>query len=256
MRYAATPASRSFGYFCGLIIGDGFLRYNPSSRNYDVCLESTDTELIQNFCDVARSLGFNPHIVRKKRGKLCFSKKELFRVIVSSKWLYEMLRPFKQKDYKWSIPTFLYETSEVLLGFISGLSDAEGTISLKTHYIVVATSKHRENLEPVQKILFEHGIRSKIYKEYCCYALRVQDIWSMERFSTKIGFRLRRKAEKLKAILEHRNGKWRKWREGEVAILEKFYTILTTKELSKMLNRTYSSIYHKASKMKLKKGYE
>ena len=152
-----TP-TKELGYFCGLVIGDGSLYHSKRTRNYNISLESTKKEIVEVFCKVAKKLGLNPLGIytRKKTRKFPNGsiRTDLMKLaMVSSKVLYDALRPYKQKDYHWDIPKFL-TTKESLFGFLGGIFDAEGSRSTTGLSI---DSKHKENLAKLKDLLQELG---------------------------------------------------------------------------------------------------
>ena len=149
--------NRELGYFCGLIIGDGWI-YRQKSRNYIIAVESTKKDIINQFAKSAIRLGLNPSriYIREKTRK--FPNGEirtdiLYKVIVNSKILYDAIRPYKQNDFRWGIPKFL-TTEESLFGFIGGFFDAEGST---TQEGIIIGSKWNENLINLKELLRKLG---------------------------------------------------------------------------------------------------
>jgi hypothetical protein len=62
--------TREWGYFCGLIIGDGYVYKNR--RNYLIAIRSTKKELIEIFCDSAEKIGLKPHQEKPRLHKSTF----------------------------------------------------------------------------------------------------------------------------------------------------------------------------------------
>jgi DNA-binding transcriptional regulator YiaG len=151
-------STKELGYFCGLVIGDGFLWLNKNSHNYQICIESTKEKIVQVFCEIAKKLGLNPLGIytREKTRKFPNGKIRTdinYAAIVNSKILFNALRPCKQENYHWTIPKFL-TTKESLFGFLGGIFDAEGSC---TSTSIMIASKHNENLIQIKNLLRELG---------------------------------------------------------------------------------------------------
>jgi len=200
--------TRKLGYFCGLTLGDAAL-FKTKGRNYGVRLESTDNELAVCFYDAVKKAFPNLNPFFRTRQKIryfpqCDKKYDSKTILVTvySKRLYEALRPFKGKDFHWTIPTFL-PSVESKIGFLQGIFDAEGSIHIpngRKRKLPTATlySKHRDNLWQVKILLNKFGIRSSLPKNKlirCCLELRGIDTVTV--FKTIIGFNLPRKRSKL-----------------------------------------------------------
>lgn len=236
----------NFGYLCGLVLGDGYL-FRTKNRNYRVSLESTDEELATLFVEVARNLGFNP--LGYKRAKLRSFKSgysysnESWVITINSKQLYYLLRPFKKEDFLWQIPIFLVKKKEAILGFLSGLFDAEGTVDKKG---LALSSKRIENVKQIQIVLSNVGIKSRLYvTRSSAQILTIREHLSKQLFQRLIGFRLQRKNVKLQKIME----KTKRWKLEELEVLKKEYGKVNTIKLAQKIGRTVSSIHHKVSRL-------
>lgn len=152
-----TP-TKKLGYFCGLVIGDGSIYHRKSTRNYEIRIGSTKEDLVQVFIKTAQKLGLNPLGPYTGKKTRRFPNGEVrtdshYSAVVESKILYDVLRPYKQKDYHWDIPKFL-TTTESLYGFVGGIVDAEGCA---TGNRITIGSKHDENLIKFKKLLRRLG---------------------------------------------------------------------------------------------------
>ena len=182
------------GYLCGLVIGDGSLS-ETKNRNHFIQVESTKQELITLFKQVSKKAFPQLPIYSYS----CLKSREFpngqtrqdtsFIARVDSKKVYEPLRPFKTKDYQWTIPTFL-TTKQSLRGFLRGIFDAEGSVSF---YRVTISSKHIQGLVSVAWLLLRYRIFTHIYKYPKCSALYIYDYESRRRFAKYVSFGLLRK---------------------------------------------------------------
>jgi len=200
-----TP-TKEWGYFCGLVIGDGWVQ-KTKSRNYNILIGSIKRELIEIFCDSAKRLGLNPHKIKPRIRRRRFPNGEIredleYRAYVSCKAVYDVLKPCKLDDYHFKIPAFVYKSEQAIAGFLQGFFDAEGGIQPGNPVpTIMATSKHRENLLQIKHLLERLGIASRIGGKDKP-ALFILGYESKIRFSRKVGFRLSRKAEKLLKSIE------------------------------------------------------
>ncbi|HID60591.1 MAG TPA: hypothetical protein EYP46_01880 [Hadesarchaea archaeon] len=192
LNISLTP-TRILGYFCGLVIEDGFIRYSSDSCNYYIFIQSAKNDILDYFFKCAKKLGAHPF--RSSRTKTRkFPNREIktglmFQVTVNSKILHEALRPCKCEDYHWKIPNFL-NNDEALWGFVEGLFDAEGSIHFDSRYknkihSFGAVSKHRNNIEALQSILFKYQIHSEIYRRKDSFMVQIHRQESVEYFLSK-----------------------------------------------------------------------
>jgi len=194
--------SKDLGYFCGLVIGDGYLTCR--NRNYRIGIESSNVQLINLFCLTAKRICSLLHPFTYKRKKLRkFPKGYTYNGItivggLDSKLLYQILKPYKLQDYYFKIPNFL-RTKESIVGFLQGIFDAEGSVDVrKSNSHVSLTSKHKSNLLKIQRLLQHLGIEAKIYSDINSCTLYIQRKQSLKIFKRLVNFRLNYKKEALK----------------------------------------------------------
>lgn len=199
--------TKDFGYLCGLIIGDGYLNLTPS-KNYNIAIESTKIDIVSKFREIASGIGFHTYKIyeRDKTRKFpngTIRTDKMYRTLVSSKQLYDLLRPHKQVDSRCSIPVCL-TTKESKIGFLQGFVDAEGHIN-KVCKTIEIVSKHIEILQQVGKILESIEISYRIYppygKSHGSHKITIPKK-SISKFKNIVGLRLERKIKDLKYILE------------------------------------------------------
>lgn len=195
--------TRNLGYFCGLVIGDGSLKYAKKTRNYRIKVNSTKTELVRVFESSANKLGLKVHKwMTESETSFSSSKVTQYGACVDSKILYEKLKSYKLDNHKFDIPRFL-STNESEKGFLSGYFDSEGGTSGKE---VRADSKWKSNLEKVKRLLIKNGISATIYprprENPTRYRIRIFRHKSIKRFAKLVNFRIERKRENLKRIVD------------------------------------------------------
>lgn len=200
------------GVLCGLILGDGFL-FETKTRNYRVSLETTKPDFAQYVAGVFEKAC--PALIVHRWSRIHTRKfpngiiktDSGYVVEVNSKILYEAIRPFKQKDFIWRIPTFLISYKSQI-GFLRGIFDAEGSIGayntnkgdLRYHHISLS-SKHRGNLIPIQDLLLSLGILSHLYTSKNISALEITRRIEATKFQKLINFGFLPKKERLEGLL-------------------------------------------------------
>lgn len=199
--------TRKLGYFCGLIIGDGYLA-KTKSRNHWLVVETTREEMREIAIRAIESLGLRAYS-RERIKTRRFPNGSIYNnlnyyIRTDSKMLYDALRTFKQGGHRWNIPSFL-TTEESLLGFLQGIFDAEGSVD-RNGRVITFYSKHLENVEQIRNALKSFNISSRIYSDRDRWRLRICRSEDRKRFTMLIGFRISRKAERLKKDDESRSG--------------------------------------------------
>lgn len=203
MKKVNLSSGRELGYFCGLIIGDGYLA-KTKSRNHWLVVETTKEEMWEVVARAIKSLELHAHSRRRIKTRR-FPNGSIYTnlhyyIRTDSKMLYDALRPFKRSDYRWSIPNFL-TTEEGLSGFLQGIFDAEGSVN-KDGHVITFYSKHLENVEQIKNALESFNISSRIYRDRDRWRLRICGLEDRKRFSRLIGFRILSKAERLKRDMD------------------------------------------------------
>jgi len=240
----------NLGYFCGMVMGDGYVYGNKYWR---VSLASTKKDWVDLFCKMAKKVFpmFNPfmHSFYKTRSFPNGTKRTdlTWEGVITSKKVYEALAPFKLPDYRWKIPDFL-TTEESLAGFIAGLFDAEGSVNKRNIRI---SSKHIENLVPIKKILKDKfGIKSCLKKEDRVSSLYIYGRDNLSKFLELIRPQLPCKREKIKNYIESQRRTFRHWGSAEDAFLVANYKKFRKVELAKIMNRTKWSLINRARKLR------
>lgn len=147
--------TRELGYFCGLVMGDGYTRKNGT--NYNVEIESTKKDIINTFCESAERLGMNPFKTEREKTRT-FPNGEtrtdvMYRATACSKIFYDAFSPYDNGSSNWRVPRFL-STKESLWGFVGGLTDAEGYLATEKKGIGISVDCKR-GLKQVKEILGE-----------------------------------------------------------------------------------------------------
>jgi len=198
------------GYLIGLILGDGSC-YASKVRDYRISFKTTRKEfadiIVNAFSESFPTLKTHRYSqVSTRRFPNGQVKTDLmYGVDVNSKRLYEYLHPYKLADYRWIVPPIVYQTMECTCGFLSGLYDAEGCVApskkqRQTDYIDLS-SKHAENLQPIQTLLENLEIKSRIYfSRTSDFRLRVNTVESLIKLCRILKLRIVDKERKMKII--------------------------------------------------------
>lgn len=213
--------TREWGYFCGLVVGDGTVRHEK--RHYDTVVRSTKPEVVDVFAESARRLNLKPIVYQAGpyRRKLANGKVRMdvnHIAVVQSKVVSGLLKRCKLGDYHFVVPNFARESRETICGFLQGFFDAEGGIERswgttyskgrpykRTWYYIKASSKHKGNLLQIAELLRLVGVESRIRlrRSTNSWELYIYDNLSKLRFTRLVGFRLQRKKGKLIELLRN-----------------------------------------------------
>lgn len=146
-----------------------------------------------------------------------------FRVYCTRTFINEVINSLlnnKNKTYNWTIPNIL-ENKKMVAQFLSGFFDGEGTVNIsKKRYISIQCYSVNENgLKEVGKLLSEFnihyttsrlnrkGLQICLNKKICygksdIYAIIISKYNDINRFYNQIGFKIKRKNDKIKKFLE------------------------------------------------------
>ena len=173
-KYDLTPDS-DLGWLVGVILGDGYI-WRMQSGGYVIGLDTPEVYYANLFGTTLakRFPGLWAKRYFRRRNRLLNGKEfveEIYTVRAVSKFLYDFLRPHKQRDFHWTIPSSIRKSRACTRGFLQGIYDAEGGVQ-PTRKRICLTSKHRRNLSPVRELLQEFGIeksplsRSQLYSSH------------------------------------------------------------------------------------------
>jgi len=187
--------TKDFGYLCGLIIGDCHVG-KTKRNNYRIVMKSTKLEIINMFMNITRKIGFSPSRIYEREETREFPNgirktNKMYTILINSKQLYDMIKPYKGNDYSCSVPKFL-NTDESKVGFLQGFFDAEGSIQKNYSKQIKVGSKHIDILNEIKNILHSYGIESNICNQgdnfNILYITNGKE--GRKKFHNKIGFRL------------------------------------------------------------------
>lgn len=139
-------SKKEIGYLIGLFEGDGYLYHHKKSRHYHIefFLNSIKDKDIQVFLlSLLKKMNLKPSVMKDKRfncNKIRVYSKSFFQFVN------KMLKYDIGKDFK--------------IGFLSGIIDADGYVSTKSHIEIVNTNKNL--MLKVRKFLNDFNLKVKI----------------------------------------------------------------------------------------------
>ena len=145
-------SKREMGYLKGLFIGDGYKYHDKKNRKYYVefYLNSiNDKEIIRFLILILKKAGLNIHYYKDKRFNC-------IRLRIVNKEFFELF----DKNVK-----NLRLNKEGIIGFISGIIDAEGYVNKEKNFIEVVNT-NLELIKFLNKELKFLGINSSIGKKF------------------------------------------------------------------------------------------
>ena len=206
-KVASTSVNEKFGYFLGLLITDGHIRYSKS-KDYKVALYTSyddEKELIVEL--IMNLFNYKPAITKRKYG---FNKRDNYEVRISSKKLAEELMtkfqiPHDPKSLKVKIPEIIKNADiEIKKAFIRGVIDGDGCILRDS---VKITSGSIDFLNGMIELLKEFEIHSgKITKDRktgMAFSIRIckhQDRLKVKEMYNSSEWCYKRKKEKIDKI--------------------------------------------------------
>jgi DNA mismatch repair protein MutS len=178
---------KDLAYLIGLLIGDGTLTYEDS---YYLC--TGDNFISNEFIRINKRL-FNYDVKIKKNGKDHYVASKYLRG-----FLYLLGLKYK-KSYEKEIPEIILKApKKVIVAFLQGLFDADGTAGKKYGKVSLSTTS-RKLATQIQIILLNFGIISSLKvrktQKKPCFEVRITGIDSIK-FYEYINFRLKRKKER------------------------------------------------------------
>jgi len=202
-KYDLAPDA-DLGWLVGIILGDGYI-WRMQSGGYVIGLDTPEAFYAALFASTMakRFPGLWVRQYFRRRNRFFRSGKfveEVYSVRAVSRFFYDFLRPHKQPDFHWTIPFSIRESHACIRGFLQGIYDAEGGVQTSGPRICL-TSKHSQNLSPVEDLLQEFGIESRLYRDRNCSRLFIWRKKSMRLFGDEIGFRLPRKQQRLLGVI-------------------------------------------------------
>lgn len=175
--------TKELAYLFGLILGDGWIYHNCKTNNYGIYMESINEKQINNFTTSINSCFPTLSTFVNKRNKERKFGSKIYKGITyiagtTSVELFNLIAPFKQKDYKWSIPDWIITNNEYIYGFLDGIIEAEGSFHKSTrHKLGISRihiiSKHKSNLKWVEDLLKNVGIDVTYTHSNTSYSLNI-----------------------------------------------------------------------------------
>jgi hypothetical protein len=245
----------NLSYILGVCLGDGsvwkYVNKNKAVANYIVSLRATSPSFVNSFKNALESIGLHTQsrIIYRKEPWQSLKAVEAY-----SKMFYDWFSSLRLEE----IELLLDDKKDLIISFIRGFYESEGNCKLinRRYPYCRMFSASKDLLELIHRLLEKIGFKSKIYDNYKGY--HGQTIYCLaiiggaeetERFLREI-----RPACKIPTPQIPLKMYKPRWKPHEIEILQKYYSsgILSLK--SKLPNRSLSSIYHKVSRLNIKKG--
>jgi len=202
----------SLGYVIGVLKGDGSLHRSIDYHYFDhksrQVPKAKSVRRVARFrCTFALDVkdkdfadAFAGHLEKVTGKRVCrwMTKRGEFKAILVNKEWYERILPLKS-DLEWLKTADL----EVKRGFLRGMFDSEGSVSIRDYGVrIILYNKDKQLLIFCQKLLLEFGIESHFQDEENIKGARCSRITfghkkTMAKFCQEIGFSIKRKKGKL-----------------------------------------------------------
>ena len=140
-------SKKELGYIFGVFCGDGYLYHDKKQRHYNVEFylnSERDKDIEKYLIFLLKRLGLKPALFKDKRFKC-------MRIRCRCKDFFNLLKKFERK---------MLSEKEFVIGFISGLIDADGGISSKSYMRISNTNK--KLIKCMINILKKLGVRYNI----------------------------------------------------------------------------------------------
>lgn len=193
--------NKNESYLLGVMLGDGYLNYNPCNRTYNICMKTKDSEFAERFVTELNISVSKKIFMFKEKNESCkqgFHYKCL--LINKEKYTY-----FKKEliNYENLVKR---ESKPVIIAFLEGMYDSEGCVTDKKYSNrIIFNNRKKELINFVKLLLNKLGIESHVYstlnkgKPY--YELYVCTNKEISKFAKLIKFTIPRKQKRLMKIV-------------------------------------------------------
>jgi len=202
--------NKDYAYFLGLLLGDGCIYYrniDGHPKRYTISLNSVDKELADSFARIGKDMfGVKPRQWLTKPRTNTYACKSQWAVSFLSKNMCEYLIVETNKK---DIPKWIVDGTPELMGaFIRGFADAEGSAPSEKFLHITIAQMDKKILYVIQFMLYKLGIYSRILSGGVsgCWYLHITSRQDVSRYMELVGFGLRRKADRIMAILNNPQG--------------------------------------------------
>lgn len=263
--------SSSLAYIYGVLVGDGSIERND--RTNRIVLNVTDKDFANKFeHELKRWSGIEPtrnerdvnfdHVT--KWGNRIVGKSHYYVVRLGSKKAVEFLiNKGMFGTYNWKVPEDIKHCNneKIICSFLKGFFDSDGYVTLsknKRTRFIGAQNFNTGGLEEIQNLLFKIEIQSSItqsneQKIRNMHSITISNRKSLEIFSKKINFSIKRKIESLEKLLKSYSRLEVYYGSEEVQDL--ILKLLrkkprTINQISKSINRSIRTTHYHLQKLK------
>lgn len=191
-------------YIIGVLCGDGWIWYSKKHKSYQIGLEATDEEFVEEFKRCLTKV-FKKKLTKRKIKRKRKEWQNKYRVKLCSKMACEDLISYGStfKKDTWIVPKEIkISPMNIQARFLMGFFDSEGSVDIDYNRIL-ATSSNLSGLREVGLLLKNFGLRYKIIPKSnrSVFSLRIQDRISVEKFQRNIGFIIERKKRRVDVLV-------------------------------------------------------
>lgn len=195
---------RDFGYLIGILYGDGYL------NDEGIHIFSKDREFVELFTNLIKNYFGVECNIRKRIQTTKLPNGQIALLIGYRSSFYSVrLKPYLEnifgsfKSEEWEIPMnkVLSFGKEFCYGLISGLFDSDGC------YLLYFAAGNKKGINSLRSLLINLGFKpTNIMERPTAYYISLTSYDERKKFYNKIGFRLKRKQNKLRVWLDSNQG--------------------------------------------------
>lgn len=210
--------SGDLAYFCGVLAGDGSIRFQASKKQYEIhCAGNPKDEkefYNETISPIIKKL-FNLDVKPKY-----LSSGKVYGIDICSKNLVKYLTefiglPLGKKYEKLCIPKIFLSDKKLVYNFISGLADTDFHLRIKRGYypIIIGVSKSKRFIEEIKDFLEKEGFKCSSYerryndkrinKIITTYSLELSGYKQFIPWLQKINFRHPKTVNKIKILTDY-----------------------------------------------------
>jgi len=191
-------------YILGTLCGDAYM-HCTRRQSYQIGLDVTDKEFAYYFFSCINNVyGLKPKssLIKSRNPKW----KQQYKIRLCSKKVFEDLKKYDKKEFKtfdWTVPNqILNSNNKIQASFLQAFFDSEGWVEVKEKRIRVI-SANKNAINQIKDLLTNMKIRSTSIKKENNIVISVQDQKSIKLFYKNIGFRIERKMNNLKILVDN-----------------------------------------------------
>lgn len=252
-------AQESLAYVLGGLVSDGC--FNPNK--YGVSFIVKDKDFVDHFYECFNSVFNVKHYNNRVNEGVSIHSDGRWAYKVNQKEINDFLKQFLENynSTNWSVPDFIKNsTPSVKCSFLSALFDGEGTVNNTVKQITIFFYSSNFNaIQETKRLLSDVGISSSISrlnrqgkgyiskgKQYIyksdIFALRFSGYENISLFSRFIGFKIKRKQERVDYYLKTFSYSVNFWSKEQDDYLRENFKVVNDSEIAKFLGPPLTKI--------------